>query len=588
MRRLILSAVFACAGVLSPACPVAAREAVLLVTDWSNSMNGRAEGALRRRELVPVIAESYFADLAGSASPPMVGLITFGNTGRSDSPQDEKVCERDVTLAVPADTDFRVAKEQVPAVIAQTTPSGFTPIFSAIGKAADVAGAMLDDGRATAVRIVLVTDLADVCDSSGGYRKLNADEYCALGSQVRKTVSAVDERHRGIVKFEFVVAVGENVRNIGQIAECADATSLAANTLDEARIVGRLMAQGHAVPLVQEPVQSSLQFRPYADGAGDAFGRGSGSLTMTLRIGTETLAITPESVVTRETGTTGTLQVQAQHGVDIGPLPVSFTGDGIVDIPWRLPTVTLAVQDAAAPAVPAIVLVRSIEAEREIQLDVRGQETLTLLPGDYQVVVGYGSGGWSARDLAVSRGTPAQTVTFSKAAQAVGAVWLGSLPDPLGLPGPLEAAVQGVQGQVQPLPFERPVQVATSFGAAGAEVELRRSGRIVWADRHATMPGVLADVTLRGGTVWVTAALAGPGDQSVWRLIDLTDGPTADPTDVTYFRGARFAQPLAPGTYRLSVDGSEFCGEGARFEVRIGRPVDFGRGPPWTAQGICE
>jgi hypothetical protein len=233
---------------------------------------------------------------------------------------------------------------------------------------------------------------------------------------------------------------------------------------------------------------------------------------------------------------------------------------------------------------PSFALLRSIETGQEIRLDIQQEASVSLLPGAYQVVVGYESGGWDVRNVTVSRNVPDQQVAFTAPAGTVNAVWQGPADGTVGAAGPLSASLQVGAEQAQALPLRQPLQLLVPEGATDATVTLRRSDHDVWEQRHRVSPGATTEITLSGGPVWVTAGPTAQGASSEWRLIDQTQDPPA----LTYFRGARFAQPLAPGVYQLSVDGTKLCAEGESFKVRIGRPVDFGTGPSWITKGICE
>lgn len=171
MRRFLFAALLALGLPLPPVqAQPTAPEAVLFVTDFSNSMNFPA--ASPPVNLVPVLLQRYFEHAAATRQGVTVGLITFGDEG--EHPGTESTCAQDVHLRVTGDTAMPVARGPVMArvneIVERRAVRGYTPIYVAMDKAGEEATRLIAEGKASRVRIVLITDLADTCSAGAGFR----------------------------------------------------------------------------------------------------------------------------------------------------------------------------------------------------------------------------------------------------------------------------------------------------------------------------------------------------------------------------------------------------------------------------------
>ena len=562
---------------LTGGAPARAEQAVLFVTDWSNSMTGRAQDGRQLFRLTPAVIQSFFASSAVTGQSPTVGLITFGDIGTWSSRADEARCEEDVTLRVDAGTNFATARSVISGELTRTKPSGFTPIYTAIDIATLHAIELIRQDKATSVRIVVITDLKDTCDAENGYRPLQ--DYCALGERLAERVKQGKEESQGLVKLEFVVALGSNIDNLSVLAECAGAKPLPAQTEKEAKDAGDEIAN------TPPPDNVYVTVVPVFTGGADTLGRGvdpAGATVMILPEGAQTPERQPVAEqVSRQPGTVAKLGVEVPAGVSDGPVDIVFDRSQTVEIAWRLPRVTVEVRGSSGQGEDrdATVILRQAAAAGEAFLPVPGTATFPLLPGDYEAIVGFSSGNWEKRAFHVERRVDTQTLVFSPGPAAASALWTATPDDDAGLPSALTATVQPNQSAATPLPFRRETAIGSRSGPDSVALELRRGATPVWSGTFEAN-GAGWRLTARGGLVWVTANADRPG---VWRLINRSD-VAVQPLE---FFGDAFARPVPPSSYMLFFEDEPVCPEGESFAVRIGQPVDLGTSSAWS-RGPCE
>jgi hypothetical protein len=578
MRRFIFAALLALG--VPPALVQAqqpAPEAVLFVTDFSNSMNFPA--ASPPVNLVPVLLERYFDRVAATRQGVTVGLITFGDEGVH--PGTMSTCAQDVHLRVTGDTALPAARGSVMArvnsIVNRRATRGYTPIYVAMDKAGEEAARLIADGKARRVRIVLITDLADTCAAGTGFRQLRSDEYCALGKGLVSKVYEGREDYRGLFRLEYVVAMGSNSRNIGKLAECADANPLDVNNMRQAEEAAEQIAE----PLVPDTfdLRVDTALVEGADSLGRALPARIGKVTLAGLDGTVTLD--PGQSVQAEAGTIFRAALIPEFGIASATQDVTLDQSRTVTLQWQLPwaSITFVEPDGRTPVQGSRLLLRTEDRAAQRLFLAAPDLKLPLLPGRYQVVAGFPDGGIVAQTVVLDRTSAPLAVVIRRPGAEVTARWHN---DPEMIPAPetgLTAAVVAAGGS--PLELRPDGMAAGPFGADSAlKIQINRGSRTEWSADLTERVRAARSITLVGGLIWVTAS--GPEDAE-WKLVDRTGTSPLS----SEFRGRDFFRALPPGQYQLFRDGIPLCPEGESFQLRIGNPVDFGSAPDWNRKA-CQ